>query len=694
MKSLIILSILFMTQTSLATINPGGILVNEEYQQYWSLFSKQLTVKIKEDLLLKLNQQLKEDQEKYRQMRCKTTSKSGRKRCRDEVFLREIKVVNVELPNAPFSIKELTDDRFQLLIPGGTNEWGIHVKVKIRTFVNNSWLVYPSAAPDLDVKIKNIRIQGGFNYSLSDAGKFKTLGIIDPEITYKVSTKLKYNKFKWFFKKLNKKIKKKLNKKITASIPELIAKVKSSFENMAEFLEQPKLTADISIKVPEDKLVSQETIDSMIAKIDRGMFEKFSPHGILAKAEYKNPHDDSWIQDFHIAPQDYKPGEILGYNGYNDSAIWTGNYLASQSFRYMVTKSQDSIASMEHALSGIEMLLKVNGNSGLLSRAAAPSDSIFGKSIIKHRRNYSRVLIDGVEWISHHGDRNGISRDQYAGVYFGLSIMYDSLGDEHQNLKNRAAKLVSMMTHYIIKNNWSVTEDRGGVHNPTVPGTGPTLWSGPVVKFPILTIAHHMDPQDEIIAKELELASDLSDTAWLSIYFAVLDPIKSYFKFNLENMNFYNYLRLERNEKRKAGMLKAYNLLEQYIGHHGNVYFRLLRRHLDPTSIERAKESSPMAMREIFTKLFQKNHREAIPKNIDYSGIPLVDYKSYDGKISKRPAGPIDLSIRYNTGSFQWQRNPYSLNPAGEGTPKVEMTGMSMSMVYWMARAVNEGFVK
>ncbi|MBT4761334.1 MAG: hypothetical protein HOO06_06520 [Bdellovibrionaceae bacterium] len=600
---------------------------------------------------------------------------------------------SVVLPGAPVSVAELSNDAFQIKVPGGTNKWGIHLRVKLRTFMNKSILRYPSVSPVVDVKVSNIRVTGGFNYSLRDSGQFKILSVIEPKVDYDVVVKVKYNKFQGYFDKLSSKLEDNMRKKVKESLPGIKADFKQTFEGMAEFLDKPQLTANIYTKVPTDKVLSQRTIDEFIRLIDRKMYKEHSPYGILAKTVYKNSHDGKWLEDFYTHPENYNPGPVVGFNGYNDSAIWTGNYLASQSFRYMVTKSPESIKAIEHILSGLEMLLAVNGNTGLLSRAAAPADSIFGKNILKQRTNREIVMVNGREWVNHHGDRNGVSRDQYSGVYFGLSVMYDSLGNEHGQLKKRAARLVSMMTRYLIKNNWVVSEDRGEEGAP-LGKYSPTAWTGAVLKLPILVIANHMDPRDRVVAKELKKFSALSESAWLSIYFAVLDPVNKYFKFNLENINFYNYLRLEKNEQRKKGMLRAHGLLEQYIGHHGNVYFRLLRRHLDPSNQKRAQESNPRAMREIFTKLLQKNHREATPMDIDYSGVPLVDYKSYDGKITKMPAGPIDLQIRYNTGSFQWQRNPFSINKPGQGTPKVGMHGMSMSMVYWMARAVNEGYIK
>jgi hypothetical protein len=66
-----------------------------------------------------------------------------------------------------------------------------------------------------------------------------------------------------------------------------------------------------------------------------------------------------------------------------------------------------------------------------------------------------------------------------------------------------------------------------------------------------------MNPNDRAISKELKDVSLLSETVWLSIFFASLDPVSKYYKYNLEHISFYNYLRLEKNQARKMGMSRA-----------------------------------------------------------------------------------------------------------------------------------------
>src|SRR5689334_2444290 len=57
--------------------------------------------------------------------------------------------------------------------------------------------------------------------------------------------------------------------------------------------------------------------------------------------------------------------QIVSYTRCGDSALWTGFYLAAESFRYKVTQSSDALAAAERALAGIQSLVDVTGNNVL-----------------------------------------------------------------------------------------------------------------------------------------------------------------------------------------------------------------------------------------------------------------------------------------------------------------------------------------
>ena len=57
--------------------------------------------------------------------------------------------------------------------------------------------------------------------------------------------------------------------------------------------------------------------------------------------------------------------QITGYTHCGDSALWTGAYLAAESFRYKVTQSADALQNVKTALAGITALSDLTGDNRL-----------------------------------------------------------------------------------------------------------------------------------------------------------------------------------------------------------------------------------------------------------------------------------------------------------------------------------------
>src|SRR3989442_178031 len=101
---------------------------------------------------------------------------------------------------------------------------------------------------------------------------------------------------------------------------------------------------------------------------------------------------------------------IIGYTRCGDSAIWTGHYLAAESFRYKVTRSADALANVLKAERGLRALVDVTGTD-LLARCLVPVDSPWAPGITQEEQHHG-VYLGNLDrqayfWI---GDT---SRDQY-----------------------------------------------------------------------------------------------------------------------------------------------------------------------------------------------------------------------------------------------------------------------------------------
>lgn len=149
---------------------------------------------------------------------------------------------------------------------------------------------------------------------------------------------------------------------------------------------------------------------------------------------------------------------IISYSRCGDSAIWTGHYLAAEAFRYAVTQSPEALANANRAVTGIQSLVDVTGTN-LLARCAVPVSSLYATAITQEEaHNGVRTgTINGVAqfWI---GDT---SRDQYAGVFFGLGVAYDLIPDV--SLRSRLSPLATRMPDFLLQRDWAVVMPDGRV---------------------------------------------------------------------------------------------------------------------------------------------------------------------------------------------------------------------------------------
>ncbi len=148
---------------------------------------------------------------------------------------------------------------------------------------------------------------------------------------------------------------------------------------------------------------------------------------------------------------------VIQPGGVRDAPIWVGTYIAAEAFRYKTTKAPDALEQIEKSIRTLDFWWRISGNKGYLARFAAPHDSPshiqkvfeFPKDDPENQFNFE---FEGELW-NWKGD---ISRDQYQGVMFGLSIAYDILKNEEikeiirRNIVDFAEQLMEKKTRTIM----------------------------------------------------------------------------------------------------------------------------------------------------------------------------------------------------------------------------------------------------
>jgi hypothetical protein len=306
----------------------------------------------------------------------------------------------------------------------------------------------------------------------------------------------------------------------------------------------------------------------------------------------------------------------LAYETEEDSAIWTGHYLAAESMRSAATADAAALDRVKLALAGVKRLFDVTGDvavsdgkrwavtggPGVLSRTARPTDDPvdFAAGSLEKRPCYyvdpeggwraggrvfptyssipaglkkSALGLQGIQpvgrvWEGHGcGSDHPISRDQYVGVLYGLTAAYALVPDA--TVHETARKLIVDALDFLIRRgNWNIRLAPANRIETNFMGDFPK-------QLAFLRLGKTVDPaRYGALYDEVAPAAEL---AWIPDWFSIIDPIFQYYKFNLAHAAFQIALLLETDPSLRASYLRSYGVLWAAVRHHKNAYFDLAR---------------------------------------------------------------------------------------------------------------------
>ena len=338
--------------------------------------------------------------------------------------------------------------------------------------------------------------------------------------------------------------------------------------------------------------------------------------------------------------------EIVTYSRCGDSAIWTGHYLAAEAFRFSVTKTPEALAAARKGLRGVQLLTDVTGPENLLARCALRVDSVFAAGPRKEERRHgeSRGSVDGVDyyWIGN------TSRDQYIGVFFGLSVAYDHLPEDRTIIRDIGTRLLDR----VLADGWSVFNT--------------SFLLRPDQQLALLQIGRQINP--ERFRAPYEELRRIAIGIGLPISLESFDEHESYFKFNLDAIALYSLLRLEEQSPRRSDYIATYRTFRSIIADHGNAFFNVIDRAVIGPNAQRDAETV-----RLMAQWLERPRRDLY---VDLRG-------KYEACGSDRACDPIPVAERVRT-DFLWQRSPYLLFGGGSG--RIETPGIDFILPYWMGR--------
>ena len=375
----------------------------------------------------------------------------------------------------------------------------------------------------------------------------------------------------------------------------------------------------------------------------------------------------------------YGKGNVTGYSHIQDSAIWTGHYLAAESFRWAVTKDPAAQDNAARLISGIEDLLDAEKpGGGHLVRAVFPLTAPNAKAMAGYPDFFATTL-HGQPYIAN----AHISRDQYLGVMLGLGCAHDFLDDAAS--KQKAADLVARVVDYLVANDWVAMN-----HDNVTPVAPFVQSTDKMVMFTAL--AAHVNPRFQRVRDEI---APLVSLEWLSEWMGLLDPLDGYFGWNLGNGTRYHAMRLETDPARFMALERAHAIERRGIGHHENAWFQCVDAAVDPAL-------APQLAPEMLDELRRWVARSRRMFSTKLSTDPSVPHAVYTAPFAvQRGAGgsaslvavarleathPIAVERRCGS-EFLWQEEPFQLDLAAD--PHEQQPGEDLVLPYWMGRFYN-----
>lgn len=200
--------------------------------------------------------------------------------------------------------------------------------------------------------------------------------------------------------------------------------------------------------------------DKVFLLTDKGLSTIVQKEMTLAeKAEYF----DQYTQKYHLRNgfnstlNFYVPGKIETgrLDDSDNDGLWTSMYLASQGFKYAVTKDPETLIQIKQSLMAMDRLFTVNPVDGFPSRSF-------------ERSGYIEKLSDPERW-QHAPDpewdwKSTTSSDEVIGHVFVYAVLAELVEDDW--VKNKSIELIDALMSHIVDNDMYLIDFDGK----------PTLW--------------------------------------------------------------------------------------------------------------------------------------------------------------------------------------------------------------------------
>lgn len=335
------------------------------------------------------------------------------------------------------------------------------------------------------------------------------------------------------------------------------------------------------------------------------------------------------VLDIEYGSAEKVPGDVVDVGAWGDSGLWTGTYLAAESFRYATASkylakkklSSDQrafwTAQRDEALPRIRRMVDqyhlltniagawrteldpsvdpansrspasfgggvIQGQPGMLMRACAPADAPPNADMGRNQRVFGPFLWeDGVDYIC----ETAPSRDTYAGTTFGLLAAFDLVAGDDPAMQAQIRDDILTLTGFLVKNGWNYPRPHGNVSLPPFGHdfdnfVSPLFTYVPVARLNMAQAARHVaavagspDQQAQWEAVWAEELASQGPLLALSMEVDAVQPNEGYFKYNLHHLTGYSLTRLEAVPTVRQSFLQALGVMDRTTADDVNALF-------------------------------------------------------------------------------------------------------------------------
>lgn len=158
--------------------------------------------------------------------------------------------------------------------------------------------------------------------------------------------------------------------------------------------------------------------------------------------------------------------QSVTFEAVEESILWTGYYLAAQSYRFAVQRDSGAVMELRRVLSALETAIEVSGRSGFVPVFCAPANH---PGLPEHLRlsagtDTRKEPVPVYRGIAPYSDWIWIgttSRDTYEGLNFGLATTHRLVRDVQ--VRNSVSNIIDKVLGRLESDNWRINNGRGEI---------------------------------------------------------------------------------------------------------------------------------------------------------------------------------------------------------------------------------------